>query len=314
MPSLSRVHDAIRAPHIGVRPLSTAYAFRRLGLELLGLTHTLEVRALADYMLCCIRAAPKIYAARTLAPADRLMSGRLKVAFHHAEVVVDLIAIDSLLPGDTPTFAGIREMYCRDVDPKYFDLSRVGMGNVIDAGGNRGLFTVYAAKCAEKVVWVEPQTKYVRALKALLSSNTLKGKVELCEGVLVGGRGSLPPFWEESMHGLGDLTNVAHSVDEIMARHNMNSLSFLKMDVEGAEFSVFENPSHWIGALENVAMEVHPGAGEPAGIAQCLLRNGFEVMTGDAELRPCSAAQSNYIFASRTGALRRKEATRSSEG
>jgi FkbM family methyltransferase len=163
------------------------------------------------------------------------------------------------------------------------------------------------------VVWIEPQTKYVRALKSLISSNALKGKVEPREGLLAGGRGSLPPFWDEKMHRLGDLANIAYTVEEIMERHDMHSISFLKMDVEGAEFSVFENPSRWIGALRNLAMEVHPKAGEPTRIAECLSRNGFEVMTCDAELRPCSATQANYIYASRTGALRRKELVRSSE-
>lgn len=292
-----------RAAHTSRGSLGTAHALRRLSRELLGITRALEAPDLADYLLCCIRAAPRIYADRKLAPADPLMSGRVKVAFHDADIVVDLSEIDSLLPGDSPTFAGIREMYCRDVYLKYFDMSRVGMVNVIDAGGNRGLFTVYAAKCAEKVVWVEPQAKYVRALKALISSNALKGKIELREGLLVGGVASMPPFWDEKMLRLDELTKIAYTVEEIMERHNMNHISFLKMDVEGAEFSVFENPSRWIGALQNLAMEVHPNAGEPARIAECLLRNGFEVMTADAELQACSAAQANYIYASRTGAL-----------
>jgi FkbM family methyltransferase len=291
-----------------------AHALGRLSREFLSLSRTLKAPALGNYLLCCIRTAPRIYAAKKLAPADHLMGGTLKVVFHGAEIVVDLDGIDSMIPGDTPTFAGIREMYSRDVYLKHFDMSRIDMINVIDAGANRGLFTAYAAKCAQKVVWIEAQPKYVGALNVLIAGNSLQEKVERREGILVGGKDSLPASWKLKMFRLTDFTDIAYTIDEIMARHNMNHISFLKMDVEGAEFSIFENPGHWIGALQNLAMEVHPEGGEPARIVECLAKHGFEVMTCNAELLPCAATQASYIYASRTGALRRNVQIDSSAG
>ncbi|MGD0126398.1 MAG: FkbM family methyltransferase [Terriglobia bacterium] len=278
-------------------------ALRRLGLELRGLRDALPAGTFARYLLCCVRSAPGIYAARKLAPADPLMKGKVRVTYHGAQIAINLAEVDAFLPGDTPTFANIREMYGRDVYLRFFDLSRIPMLNVIDAGGNRGLFTIYAAKRAQKVIWVEMQPQYLGALNALISSNTPNARIVPLEGILVGRSDALPAFWRKTMRQERGLADGAYTLENLMETHHLDPISFLKMDIEGAEFSVFAPPCRWIQGLQNLAMEVHRQAGDPAEIVSRLATSGFQVMTADAQLRQCPVERASYIYASRTGAL-----------
>jgi hypothetical protein len=60
----------------------------------------------------------------------------------------------------------------------------------------------------------------------------------------------------------------------------------------------------WSRKVDNIAMEVHSEVGDPLDIVNALARNGFRVLTTDAELRPTQASKAKYIYASATGALK----------
>jgi hypothetical protein len=113
----------------------------------------------------------------------------------------------------------------------------------------------------------------------------------------------LPPAWTAIMPpGTGD---NGFSVSEILARYDIKSVSFLKMDIEGAEFPVFRCSYPWLGAVENIAMEVHAHAGNPDEIIDLLKLAGFAVTASDSDLhRVGKGARVSYVYASRTGALR----------
>lgn len=235
-----------------------------------------------------------------LVPADSRMRGRITVEYKKTRISIDLKGIDKRITPDSATFSGIREMYCRDVYLKFFDLSKLKLLNVIDAGGNRGLFSTFAAAAGAKVAWVEPQPKYVDAISSLIGDNKTQGRVYPLRGILRGSQGLSQPGKEElTIDGSG----ASYSVEEIMAKCDMPSISFLKMDVEGAEFEVLLTSDNWIDQLENLAMEVHRSLGDPSELADHLLKNGFQVLTKDASLEPVDPSRADYLYASKTGAL-----------
>lgn len=231
------------------------------------------------------------------------MRGRIDVRYKKTRICVDLEAIDQLTAPDSATFSGIREMYCRDVYLKFFDFAKLDLRNVIDAGGNRGLFSILAANLGASVAWVEPQHKYAKALDSLIKDNRPQGRIHPFNGMLVGssGPGQRPAQGASIEDGC-----VIYSVEEILAECQMPSVSFLKMDIEGGEFPVLLSSDGWIGKLENLALEVHRDSGSPARIADLMLRNGFEVLTSDANLELADPSQADYLYASRTGALARQ--------
>ncbi len=202
-------------------------------------------------------------------------------------------------------FSGIREMYARDVYLRFFRPERLRWKDVVDAGANRGLFSLYAATLAERVFWVEAQEAYLQAFRSLLVGHALHAEVVPVVGTLRPDNAAipLPLTWTAIMPpGGGD---NGFSMSELLTRYGMKSASFLKMDIEGAEFPVFKCSSPWLGAVENIAMEVHAEAGNPHEIIDLLQLAGFSVTTSDSDLhRVGMDGRVSYLYASRTGALR----------
>jgi len=157
---------------------------------------------------------------------------------------------------------------------------------------------------ARKVVWIEPDPKCLRALHALLSANAPSAEVIPLVGVLQEADAVTSPVRCQGMSGnAAEGGQRSFNVGEILSRHDMDPLSLLKMDIEGAEFGVLRSSGDWIGRLENLAMEVHRRAGDPAEIVAFLANKEFEVLTTDSDLQPCPPSRADYIYASRTGAL-----------
>ena len=275
---------------------------RRFARDLSAMRRMLSASDFVVYLGWCVRESPTIIKRRVLVPADSRMRGRISVQFKKTQISVDLDRIDKLIAPDAATFSGIREMYCRDVYLKFFDFSRLDLRNVIDAGGNRGLFSILVANVGANVAWVEPQLKYVNALSSLISDNQPRGRIHPLSGILSGSKGS--SWWPGREKLPIDDACTSYSVEEIMARCQMPSISFLKMDIEGAEFPVLLTSDRWIEKLENLALEVHPSSGEPSRLADLIVRNGFQVLTRDANLEPADPSHADYLYASRTGALR----------
>ena len=141
---------------------------------------------------------------------------------------------------------------------------------IVDAGANIGLVSIYYAnKFPEaKIVAIEPEESNFD----ILERNTAPYKnIHLIQGAL----------WHENTDidlvdpGLdkwGFMTfdsddydtekKFCHSVkgitmDRIMEIHNLDSIDILKMDIEGAEREVFQDPSSWIRKVDALIVELH---------------------------------------------------------
>ena len=258
------------------------------------------------YLTHCLRRVPELVRSRSLECIDARMDGIQELTYRGAKLHINLGVVDSLLPtGDAPTFSGIREMYARDVYLRFFRPERLRWKDVVDAGANRGLFSLFAATLAERVFWVEAQEAYLEAFRSLLVGHALHAEVVPVVGTLRPDNVAipLPLTWTAIMPpGTGD---NGFSMSELLTRYGMKSVSFLKMDIEGAEFPVLKCSSPWLGAVENIAMEVHAEAGNPNEIVDLLRSAGFAVTAADSDLhRVGKDGLASYVYASRTGTLR----------
>jgi hypothetical protein len=97
--------------------------------------------------------------------------------------------------------------------------------------------------------------------------------------------------------------NHAITVSELMQIYPLDHIDFLKMDIEGAEFSIFRDSSHWLDRVDNLAMEVHNTVGNPDEIIKRLQDKGFRVKWLDDGGYPVQPENAGYIYASKVGSL-----------
>jgi len=88
-----------------------------------------------------------------------------------------------------------------------------------------------------------------------------------------------------------------------MQKYDIHRVAMLKVDIEGGEFSVFnqEDDLSWLASVDQIALEVHPDFGDVGPLVELLDRHGFLVELHDNEGRSVTAQDNtvNYAYASR---------------
>jgi hypothetical protein len=89
------------------------------------------------------------------------------------------------------------------------------------------------------------------------------------------------------------------TIGGLLDKYNLLSIDFLKMDIEGSEFALFESPS-WLQRVDYISMEVHPTYGDPGRIISALQEQDFKVVTADRKLiRTKDINQVTFIYGTR---------------
>jgi FkbM family methyltransferase len=139
------------------------------------------------------------------------------------------------------------EKYKRDADDYWFHVYKPAAGDVIvDVGAGRGE-DVYAFSQAVgpsgKVLAVEPHPVSFAALSKFCALNKLNN-VDCVNFACVEQPALLQietlPVWESNYVREGDASSTSYAVeglqlDELVARHGINKIDFIKMNIEGAE-------------------------------------------------------------------------------
>ena len=71
----------------------------------------------------------------------------------------------------------------------------------------------------------------------------------------------------------------ARTIDSIFEEYNLDTVHYLKIDIEGAEANVFQGPMSWINHVQSMKIEVHPHFNPAATIENCmnaLISYGFK--------------------------------------
>ncbi|MGF7234722.1 MAG: FkbM family methyltransferase [Frankia sp.] len=268
---------------------------RRFGRDLRDVARATDAATTAAYLGEVVRTLPAIARSRSLVPADERMAGRIwpfQVACTQVPVQV---------PVDGTMFAGAREMYARRV---YFPpiapaLTIPRGGNVVDLGANHGLFTCLAAHVAARVVAVEAQSGFVAAVAAAARASGGRAQVTVEHALIGAGSGLVAdPDWVTVASDYQTPPPVIGLTD-LLDRHALRTVDFMKIDIEGSEFDLFDEGLDWLPRTHRIAMEVHTEFGDPGRLRTLLEESGFETVMADNELRPTNVvtAESGYLYA-----------------
>ncbi|MFZ2056807.1 MAG: FkbM family methyltransferase [Acidimicrobiales bacterium] len=159
---------------------------------------------------------------------------------------------------------------------------RPGLGLVVDAGAHVGIFSLQAAQWADKVVALEADPVNHAVLEANVHRNRVNNVVPLDEAL-----------WTESVsavsfrradHSGGGCVSQAGmdgvrgiSLDDLIDQ--FGPIDLLKIDIEGAEYEVFE-VARRLGDVHEIVGELHVDSRDDhrAGkLADLLSSSGFEV-------------------------------------
>ena len=144
---------------------------------------------------------------------------------------------------------------------------------------------------ADRAIGVEPQHKYERVLELLLRVNAM-------------GSDRAPRYTRfvssQSLEASDPSRNV--SVETIRKQHGIDRFGFVKIDVEGGEIDLFLE-TEWLAYVDNLAMEVHPNAGDLSLIPVALERYGFTFLCVNQAGERCNVNEGNFVYASIDGSL-----------
>lgn len=239
--------------------------FTHRALEVLGLSNYTK------YLFHFIVSAFKILNSGDFRPLDLEMGSIAKIfRYRGRKFIFDCEFCDSHLEEDSYGFGIVREIYIRDCYFKWHaPLAYENAKVVVDLGANRGAFSTLMTTKADFILSVECGQQYTPIIKHNLSMNRFKAFA--IENVFVGSGGAT----------LSDSTHI--SMDDLLERHSIHKVDFLKMDIEGSEFSLFEN-ADWLARVNALSMEVHVEEGDPATILESLGASGFSYRVADENL------------------------------
>jgi FkbM family methyltransferase len=249
-------------------------------------------RTALAYLYGVVVTLPDVMRCRNLDSADRRMSGR-RWPYRVQGVSFEL---------DGRYFGGAREMYCRQV---YFPTPAFVLNpgtTVVDLGANVGLFSILCALAGCKVIAVEAQSGLIHELTHLASSFGVGTRI-IAENALVGsGTGLLSDHsvLAAASHFEGRIPPRV-SMTELLAKNRTEFVDFLKVDIEGSEFSLFQSGDRWLRQIRRIAMEVHTSFGSVAELKGMIESQGMSVELRDNERRVVRQLPTagGYLFATR---------------
>ena len=165
-----------------------------------------------------------------------------------------------LLAGQS-IISSIREMYVRDVYLGGGYLRLAGDMTVVDLGANVGAFTNLAVAHSPgiRVIAVEPSRSLNLAFARSVELNGASTRVQLIRA-FVGGREGKQSEIVAHDNNYKDAPWI--TAGELIASCHVSQIDFLKCDIEGSEFELFQAPSALLALTQQLAIEIHSFAGD----------------------------------------------------
>ena len=172
---------------------------------------------------------------------------------------------------------------------------------VVDAGANVGVFSLYAASLARrgKVISLEPNLVLFNFLSENVHENGFSNVIcvnaalrHVDGSTYFGGIPSGGSIMADYARKVEAVTVDCHSVQGLIDTFGLQTIDLLKMDIEGAEFDVFQETG-FLSRVSRIAMEVHPKYGDIHNIKLILEKAGFEVDVQTAFL----SSELSYLYA-----------------
>ena len=170
---------------------------------------------------------------------------------------------------------------------------------VVDVGAHIGRYTLMAARYASRVVAVEPEPSNYSALLSNIRFNSYSNVTALCVALsdqnrklplhvaALGNMGSSSLEPESIGQGTeskrGTVEVQCDTLDSIVARLNLESIDWLKIDVERHEIPMLEGAQETLAKARNVILEV--SRGNEAACIKLMKRAGLDYTSIDVGVR-----------------------------
>lgn len=245
----------------------------------------LGISTYLQYLFRLFVCIPGIVRSGDFRSLDQSMGAIAKVfRYRNNKFYFDCEFCDAQLDEDSFGFGIVREIYVRDCyfrwhPPSVYENAKV----VVDLGANRGAFSSLMTTTAKFVLSVECGKQYSHIIEHNFSRN------------------GFSTFSIENLFvGTGGTTESASShitMNDLLDRYGLDEVDFLKMDIEGSEFSLFET-ADWLKRIRALSMEVHVNEGNPESILESLRAYGFSYKVTDEDLVPTDdLSVAGFIYA-----------------
>lgn len=200
---------------------------------------------------------------RSLGILDRSFGDSFEVKWNHKKL--NFKGLD---------FGVVREIYGHQCYARSGDLKNAR--HILDLGANGGAFSVFALEEAPEaqVHSVEVLPHYVSVAKNNINKNGHSKRSSL-EWAIVGG------FYDEwtnnvkAKHPSLEVFDIRKYIAEV------GTCDFIKCDVEGGEFLLFEGDLSWLYSVKKMALEYHPTKGNVEALYKTLKKYDFHVERAD---------------------------------
>jgi FkbM family methyltransferase len=238
--------------------------FRTVFTDFIGLCRVCGIRVGIRWLLAVLRRLHECYSVGHLQPADNALGeGPFSLRFGkaRAKLVAECV------------LTGVRETWVRDGYLGAGFLKIPPNATVVDLGSNMGGFSTLALghDPGVRVIAVEADPEQLPRLQRNLELNRWTGRVNVINA-FIGAQTCIQQQMarEVRFHGVPTLS------EEALLERVGSRIDFLKCDIEGSEFALFRQGSKLIEAADQIAMELHPHAGDVDSIIQQLKAAGFE--------------------------------------
>jgi FkbM family methyltransferase len=135
-------------------------------------------------------------------------------------------------------------------------------GILLDLGANIGMTSLWLSKkyAFTQVIAVEPDPTNAELVQENFRLNAVNGRVLQAA---VGPSGGTARFQSSGISNLGRLSDhgspvVLCSVNHLIEKFSVPRFALIKIDIEGAEQSLFDGPTEWLDHTDAIVMELHP--------------------------------------------------------
>ena len=226
----------------------------------------------------------KIIISKNLESLNRCFN-QISLNFKKNKFFFDIKKID-LLSEENNSFGLIREIYFRDVYLRFFKFENPKNINCVDIGCNIGMFSVLASKIFKDVKSIDMNIKYIEPYKRIMSDNFINNA-------------QFFNYFVGSEHLLVEKNQDIKALDfnKFINKEKLKNI-FLKIDIEGFEFNLFENIN--LEDVSAISMEIHQNHGNIDVLIDKISNNNFMfILTNDLGDVVKDKKKATYIFASK---------------
>jgi FkbM family methyltransferase len=173
---------------------------------------------------------------------------------------------------------------------------------VFDLGACEGFFSLYLRNKINKVYVFEPFPELCDALSLTLAEDIQSGTAEVCNYAVANSVGFVDFFVDDKLDGstfeiskvsdkflkkvLKKISVPAITLDKFVSDHKINQVSMIKMDVEGAEYSVLEGAREVMKEFKpDLLVSAYHYPYDYERLSRFIVNSGYDICRGPLALK-----------------------------